>query len=106
TSEPVSNFLGQLDTERVYSVIYISAPTPGNLAKLRTQEVATSHVTAALRAALTSGSTLGNAPAAVRQASATLLHDAAGLPALHASIGAQTAGRAQALATYDKLIDD
>jgi signal transduction histidine kinase len=106
TSEPVSNFLGQLDTERVTSTIYFSAPTPGNLAKLRTQEAATGHVTADLRAALTSGSTLHNAPLAVRQASATLLRDAAGLPALHASIGARTVGQAQALATYRKLIND
>jgi len=106
TSDPVSDFLGQLDTERVYSVIYLSAPTPGNLAKLRAQAAATGHVTAALRAALTSGSTLSNAPPAVRQASATLLHDAAGLPALHSSIGAQAITRAQALATYNKLIND
>jgi signal transduction histidine kinase len=106
TSDPVSNFLGQLDTERVYSVTYISAPTPANLAQLHAQEAATSHVTAALRAALTSGSTLSNAPPAVRQASATLLHDAGGLPALHASIAAQTASRAQALATYNMLIND
>ena len=63
-------------------------------------------MTAALRAALTSGSTLSNAPPAVRQASATLLHDAAGLPGLHDSIGARTVSRAQALATYNKLIDD
>ena len=106
TSGPVSNFLGQLDTERVFSATYLSAPSPGNLAKLRAQEAATEHVTSALRAALTSGSTLSNAPPAVRQASATLLHDAAGLPALHASIGARTASRAQALATYNKLIND
>ncbi|HET7244952.1 MAG TPA: nitrate- and nitrite sensing domain-containing protein [Streptosporangiaceae bacterium] len=102
----MSNFLGQLDTERVYSVIYLSAPSPANLAKLRAQEAATGHVTAALRAALTSGSTLSNAPSGVRQASATLLQDAAGLPALHASIGAQGVSRAQALATYNKLIND
>jgi anti-sigma regulatory factor (Ser/Thr protein kinase) len=106
TSEPVSNFLGQLDTERVFSATYLSAPSPGNLSKLRAQEAATEHVTSALRAALTSGSTLSNAPPAVRQASATLLRDAAGLPALHASIGARTASRAQALATYNKLIND
>src|SRR5215831_4726611 len=37
TSDPVSNFLGQLDTERVYSAIYLSAPTPDNLVKLRPQ---------------------------------------------------------------------
>jgi len=106
TSDPVSNFLGQLDTERVYSVIYLSAPSPANLAKLRAQEAATGHVTAALRAALTSGSTLSNAPPAVRQVSATLLHDAAGLPALHASIDAGTVTRAQALTRYNKLISD
>jgi hypothetical protein len=106
TSEPVSDFLGQLDAERVFSATYLSAPSPGNLAKLRAQEAATEHVTSALRAALTSGSTLSNAPPAVRQASATLLHDAAGLPALHASIGARAASRAQALATYNKLIND
>src|SRR5713101_6591842 len=106
TSEPVSNFLGQLDTERVFSAIYLSAPSPGNLAKLHAQEAATEHVTATLRAALTSGSTLSNAPPAVRQASATLLHDAAGLRALHDSIGARTVSRAQVLATYNKLIND
>src|SRR6266704_1676759 len=106
TSEPVSNFLGQLDTERVYSLIYLAAPSPGNLAKFRAQEAITGHVTAALRAALTSGSTLSNAPPAVHQASATLLHDAAGLPGLHSSVAARTVTRPQALATYDKLIGD
>jgi anti-sigma regulatory factor (Ser/Thr protein kinase) len=106
TSEPVSNFLGQLDTERVFSAIYLAAPSPGNLAKLRAQEAITTHVTAALRAALTSGSTLSNAPPPVRQASATLLHAAAGLPALHASIAARSVARNQALATYNTLIND
>jgi len=106
TSEPVGNFLGQLDTEREFSAVYLSAPSPGNLAKLRAQEAATGHVTAALRAALISGSTLSDAPPAVRQASITLLHDASGLPALHAAIGARTVGRAQALATYNTLIND
>ena len=106
TSEPVGNFLGQLDTEREFSVVYLSAPSPGTHAKLRAQEAATGHVTAALRAALISGSTLSDAPPAVRQASITLLHDASGLPALHAAIGARTVGRAQALATYNTLIND
>jgi anti-sigma regulatory factor (Ser/Thr protein kinase) len=106
TSEPVSNFLGQLDTERVFSLTYLSAPSPGDLAKLRAQEAATGHVAAALRGALTSGSTLSNAPPPVRQASAALLHDAAGLPGLHSSIAARTISRPQALATYNKLIGD
>src|SRR5215472_14266990 len=106
TSEPVSNFLRQLDTERVSALIYLSAPTPGNLAKLRAQEAATGHVTAALRAALASGGTLSHAPPAVRQASAALLHDAAGLPGLHSSITSRAVTRAQALAAYHKVIGD
>jgi len=106
TSEPVSNFLGQLDTERVFSAIYLSAPSPGNLVKLRAQVAVTGHVAAALHAALTSGSILSNAPPAVRQASTTLLHDAAGLPALHSAIATRSVSRAQALAAYNKVISD
>jgi len=106
TSEPVSNFLGQLDTERVFALTYLSAPTPGNLAKFRAQEAATGRVTTALRAALTSGGTLSNAPPAVRQASAAVLHDAAGLPGLHSSIASRAVTRPQALATYNKVIGD
>src|SRR5262245_11235654 len=106
TSEPVSNFLGQLDSERVGALIYLSAPTPGNLAKLRVQEAATGRATGALRAALTSGGALSDAPPAVRQASATLLHDAAGLPAMHSSIASRAVTRPQALAAYDKVIGD
>src|SRR5260370_16008945 len=72
TSEPVSNFLGQLDTERVFALIYLSAPSPGNLTKLQAQEAATCPVTAAPRSALSSGSTLSNTPPALRQSAPTL----------------------------------
>jgi hypothetical protein len=106
TREPVSNFLGQLDTERVFALTYLSAPTPRKLATLRAQESATGHATAALRAALTSGSTLSNAPPAVRQASTTLLRDAAGLPQLHSSITSRAVTRPRALAAYNKVIGD
>jgi Nitrate and nitrite sensing len=106
TSEPVSNFLGQLDTERVFALTYLSAPTPGNLAKFRAQEAATGRVTGALHAALTSGGTLSNAPPAVRQASAAVLDDAAGLPGLHSSIASRAVTRPQALASYNKVIGD
>ena len=41
TSEPVNNFLAQLDTERVFALTYLSAPASRNLAKLRAQEAAT-----------------------------------------------------------------
>src|SRR5215831_11857 len=106
TSEPVSNFLGQLDTERVFALTYLSAPAPRNLAKLRTQEAGTARATAALRAALTSGSTLSNAPPAVRQASATLLHDAAGLRRLRSSITSRAVTQTQAMAAYNKVVGD
>ncbi|MBO0815109.1 MAG: hypothetical protein J2P30_08180, partial [Actinobacteria bacterium] len=33
TGEPVSNFLGQLATERASALIYLSVPAPRNLAK-------------------------------------------------------------------------
>src|SRR5215468_9071605 len=89
TSQPVSNFLRQLDTERVSALIYLAAPSPRSLAKFRAQEAATGHVTSALHAALTSGSTLGNTSPAVRQASTALLRDAADLPRLHSSIAAR-----------------
>ncbi|MBO0818632.1 MAG: nitrate- and nitrite sensing domain-containing protein, partial [Actinobacteria bacterium] len=58
------------------------------------------------RAALTSGSTLSHAPPSVRQASATLLQDAAGLPRLHSSIASRAVTRPQALAAYNKAIGD
>src|SRR5439155_11439370 len=78
TSEPVGNFLGQLDTERLYAVMYLAAPSAQTLTALQGEGTKTDHTAAALRAALTSGSTQSNASAAERQASATLLKDAAG----------------------------
>jgi signal transduction histidine kinase len=106
TNEPVSNFIRQLDTERTPALIYLSSPTSRKLAKLRAQEAATGRATAALRTALTSGSMRSNAPPAVRQASAALLHDAAGLPPLHSSIISRAVTRPQALAAYNKVIGD
>ena len=106
TSQPVSNFLRQLDTERVSALIYLAAPSPRNLAKFRAQEAATGHVTSALHAALTSDSTLGNSSPAVRQASTALLRDAADLPRLHSSIAARAVTWPGALAAYDKVIGD
>src|SRR5690242_7252856 len=106
TREPVSNFLGQLDTERVFALTYLSAPAPQNLAKLRAQEAATGRATAALRAALTFDSTLSNAAPAAQQAAVTLLRDAAELPRLHSSIASRAVTRTQALTAYNKVIGD
>src|SRR6516165_6824523 len=106
TSEPVNNFLAQLDTERVFALTYLSAPASRNLAKLRAQEAATGHVTAALRAALTFDSTLNNAAPAVQQAAVTLLRDAADLSRLHSSIASRAMTRPQAMTAYNKVIGD
>src|SRR5215469_3113444 len=106
TSEPVNNFLAQLDTERVFALTYLSAPAPPNLAKLRAQEAATGHVTAALRAALTFDSTLNNAAPAVQQAAVTLLRDATDLPRLHSTIASRAVTRPQAMTAYNKVIGD
>jgi signal transduction histidine kinase len=106
TSEPVNNFLAQLDTERVFALTYLSAPAPRNLAKLRAQEAATGRVTAALRAALTFDSTLNDAAPAVQQAAVTLLRDAADLTRLHSSIASRAVTRPQAMTAYDKMIGD
>src|SRR5215467_1437456 len=106
TSEPVNNFLTQLDTERVFALTYLSAPAPRNLVKLRAQEAATGHATAALRAALTFDSTLNNAAPAAQQAAVTLLRDAADLPRLHSSIASRAVTRPQAMTAYNKVIGD
>ena len=105
-SEPVNNFLAQLDIERVFALTYLSAPAPRNLAKLRAQEVATGRATAALRAALTFDSTLNNAAPAAQQAAVTLLRDAADLPRLHSSIASRAVTRPQAMTAYNKVIGD
>ena len=105
-SEPVNNFIRQLDTERVSALTYLSVPAPRNLAKLRAQEVATGHMTAALRAGLTFDSTLSNAAPVAQQAAVTLLRDAADLPRLHSSIASRAVTRPQALTAYNKIIGD
>ena len=43
-SEPVNNFLRQLDTERVFALTYLSVPDPRNLANFRAQEIGRAHV--------------------------------------------------------------
>jgi signal transduction histidine kinase len=105
-SAPVSNFLGQIDTERLYAALYLSAPTPANRSKLLTEEARTGQVTAALHAALTAGEVRKNSTAGERQAISTLLAGAATLPHLHSQLTALTIRRPQALAAYGAVIGD
>ena len=106
TGEPVGAFLGQLDRERPLALVYLSSPTAANLAALELQETKTAAAAAALSTALHSSATMDNATAEGKQAFATLLSAAAGLPALRAQIRAQIITRPQAFAAYNTLVAD
>src|SRR3984885_8939186 len=101
TGVPAGAFLSAVDAERPLAMIYLSSPTGPNLAALRAQEAKTSRVAAALRVALTSHGTTGNASAGEKAAIGALLRDAAGLPALRAQISSQTITRSQAFNEYN-----
>jgi hypothetical protein len=106
TGTPVGAFLSAINVERPLAMVYLSSPSATNLAALKAQEAKTSAVTAALRVALTSGGTTGNASAGEKAAIAVVLKDAAGLPALHAQIAAQGVTRSQAYDTYNSMVTD
>ena len=106
TGEPTGAFVAQLDSERMLAVVYLSDPSGANLAKLELQEAKTSAAAAALRAALTSPTTMNNASVAEEQAITTLLADAARLPSLRSQIAAQIITRARAFATYNTTVGD
>src|SRR5450755_1063980 len=106
TGVPVGAFLSAVDAERPLAMIYLSSPTGTNLAALRAQEARTSRVTVALRAALTSGGTTGNASAAEKAAIGALLKDAAGLPDLRSQVGGQAISRSQAFNDYNGIVED
>src|ERR1022692_1981562 len=106
TGVPAGAFLSAVDAERPLAMIYLSSPTGPDLAALRAQEARTSLVTVALRAALTSGGTTGNASAGEKAAISALLKDAAGLPALRSQVGAQAISRSQAFNDYNGIVED
>jgi signal transduction histidine kinase len=103
TGEPTGAFVAQLDAERLLAIVYLSAPTGANLARLQLQEAKTSQVSGALRAALTSSATMNNASAVEKRAIAVLLSDVSNLPSLRSQIAAQIIGRARAFATYNAM---
>jgi signal transduction histidine kinase len=106
TGTPVGAFLSAINVERPLAMVYLSSPSGTNLAALKAQEAKTSAVTAALRVALTSGGTTGNASAGEKAAIAVVLKDAASLPALHAQIAAQGVTRSQAYDAYNSMVTD
>ena len=68
TGVPTGAFLSAINIERPLAMVYLSSPSAANLAALRAQGPKTDAVVAALRAALTSSGTTGNASAAEKAA--------------------------------------
>ena len=106
TGEPAGAFVAQLGTERLLAIVYLSAPSGANLAKLELQEARTSQASAALGAALRSPTTMNNASVAEKRAIATVLTDTSSLPSLRSQIAAQIISRARAFTTYDTMVED
>ncbi len=104
TGVPTGAFLGAINTERPLAMVYLSSPSAANLAALKAQGGKTTAVTAALRVALRSGGTTGNASAGEKAAIAALLADAARLPALRAQVAAQGVTRSQAYNEYNGMV--
>ncbi len=106
TGEPAGAFLGAINVERPLAMMYLSSPSAANLAALKAQGAKTNAVIAALRRALSSGGTTGNASAAEKAAIAVVLADAARMPALRAQVTAQAVTRSQAYDEYNGMVAD
>jgi len=106
TGVPTGAFLLAIDTERPLAMVYLSSPTGANLAVLEMQEAKTNGAAAALRSALASSGTTGNASVAEKQAIATLLKDVAGMPALRSQIASQIVTRIRAFNDYNSIATD
>jgi hypothetical protein len=106
TGNPTGAFLAQVGIERMLAVVYMSAPSGANLAKLELQETKTNAATAGLRTALTSSAVQDNASATQKRAINVLLRSAASLPSLRAQVSAQIIPSSRAFAEYNAMIQD
>jgi len=102
--DPAGAFLAQVGIERMLAIVYMSAPSGANLAKLELQETKTNAATAGLRTALTSSSVLDNASPTEKRDISALLRAAAGLPSLRAQVSAQIIPSSRAFAEYNAVI--
>ena len=102
--DPVAAFMAQVTTERTLAILYMSAPTGANLAKLELQETKTNAATANLHSTLTSSTTTANASPAEKQAIASLLGDVATLPSLRAQVAAQIIPSSRAFGEYNAMV--
>jgi hypothetical protein len=106
TAQPTGDFLKALSAERLLALVYLSAPTGPNQAVLEAQETKTNTAVTGLRAALTSSATRSDESAAEKAAIATLLKDAADLPALRAQVTSQIITRSRAFNEYNSFVAD
>ena len=104
--QPASQFLGAIDAERPLAIVYLADPSPVNRARLNLQAQKTNRAVAAMRAAVTSNTTMKSATPAENQAIASLLHAFGGLTALRGHIMSLSISRTAALAAYDGIVND
>jgi len=103
---PIGNYEAQVFAERRLAVMYLTTPTSQARAQLTAQETATDKVRSLMRAAVTSGATMGIATAQEKQAIAAMLRDAASLDALRSRVAARATGRMRAMGAYDQIVTD
>jgi len=103
---PAGAFLAQVGIERMLAIVYMSAPSGANLAKLELQETKTNAASAGLRTALTSSAVQDNASATQKRAVNVLLRSAASLPSLRAQVAAQIIPSSRAFEEYNAIIQD
>jgi signal transduction histidine kinase len=106
TGEPVGAFLAQLDVERPLAMVYLSAPSAGNLTKLRMQGQKTDQVARMMRAALLSPNTQNNASPTEKQAIAVVLKEVATLPGLRTQVLSRVVGKPLAFDSYNNVVTD
>jgi len=104
--EPIAGFMAQLSSERLLAIVYMSSPSGANLAKLNVQETKTNATTTSLRAALTSGSTMGDASPQEKQAIAGLLRGMSSLPSLRSQVSAQIIPSSRAFNEYNAIVQE
>jgi signal transduction histidine kinase len=102
--DPIAAFMTQLSTERLLAIVYMSSPSGANLARLNVQETKTNAAVDNLRSTLNSGSTVGDASPAEKQAIAGLLRGMASLPSLRSQVSAQIIPSSRAFTEYNVIV--
>jgi len=102
--DPAGAFLAQVGVERMLAIVYMSAPSGANLAKLELQQTKTNAATAALRTALNDSAVQNNASPTEKRDIAALLRAAASLPSLRAQVSAQIIPSSRAFAEYNAIV--